>query len=64
MLTEDVVSPIACLRVCDHNCHAILGAVVRICAADLLVIANKFSVNRKLSSIVLHHCYLQNDITW
>jgi hypothetical protein len=64
MLTEDEVSPVACPRVRDHNCHAILGAVVRICAPDLLVIANKFSVNKKLSSIVLHHCYLQNDITY
>lgn len=48
MLTEDEVSPVACPRVCDHNCHASLGAVVWICAPHLLTIANKFSANRRV----------------
>lgn len=51
VLAQDEVSPIACPRVCDHNCHTTWGAVVRICAPNLLAVANNFSASR-----VVFHC--------
>ena len=48
---QDEISPIACPRVCDHNRHTTWGAVVRICAPNLLAVANNFSVSR-----VMFHC--------
>jgi len=51
VLAQDEVSPVACPRVCDHNCHTTWGAVVRICAPNLLAVANNFSVSR-----VMFHC--------
>jgi hypothetical protein len=38
VLAQDEVSPVACPRVCDHDCHSTWGAVVRICAPNLLAV--------------------------
>ena len=46
VLAQDEISPIACPRVCDHNRHTTWGAVVRICAPNLLAVASNFSVSR------------------
>lgn len=55
VLAQDEVSPVACPRVCDHDCHSTWGAVVRICAPNLLAVTNNLSLIKGVMFRSLHN---------